>query len=123
MRRTPAAIQVLTLLHTAIGLDNGAALRPPRGWSNWNRWQNRINASIFRETAEFMRTSGLLAAGYEYVTLGGIGYANGSTVPKGNITRNASGHLQTDSIRFPGGNKGVRALAEQLRGWGFRWGS
>ena len=51
-----------------------------------------------------MKESGLLAAGYNYVTLGGIGYANGSTYPdgqhgwpsgtKGAITRNASGFLQ-----------------------------
>jgi hypothetical protein len=112
----------LVLLIQSAALHNGAAIRPPLGFSNWNRWQNRINASIFRETAAFMRESGLLAAGYEYVTLGGIGYANGST-PGGNITRNASGHLQSDPIRFPGGNEGIRKLAEELRSWGFKWGS
>ena len=30
------------------------------------------------DTAKFMQSSGLQAAGYSYVTLGGIGYANGS---------------------------------------------
>ena len=61
-----------------------------------------------------MQTSalpGLLAAGYDLVTLGGIGYANGSTFPDGqqgwgpggpgNITRNASGHLQVTSPANP----------------------
>ena len=99
---------MLSILPLVWSLDNGAARRPPLGWSNWNRWQNRINSSIFRETAQFMRDSGLLAAGFEYVTLGGIGYANGSS-PGGNITRNASGHLQSDPIRFPGGNDGMCA--------------
>jgi hypothetical protein len=87
-----------------------------------NRWQNRINASTFRETALFMRDSGLLAAGYEFVTLGGIGYANGSS-PGGNISRNATGHLQSDPRRFPGGNEGVRQLTDEVRRLGLKWGS
>ena len=113
---------VVFLLTRADALANGAAVRPPLGWSNWNRWQNRINASIFHETAAFMRQSGLLAAGYKYITLGGIGYANGSEAG-GTITRNATGHLQSDLRRFPGGNEGIRKLADELRAWGFRWGS
>ena len=80
-----------------------------------------------------MKESGLLAAGYNYITLGGIGYAQGGTwapgahgwgpAGKGNITRNASGHLQVDPVRFPGGNEGMRALTAQIRKMGFRWGS
>ena len=55
--------------------------KPALGWSNWNSFANNINSSLFRETASCMKDSGLLAAGYTYVTLGGIGYANGSTSP------------------------------------------
>ena len=109
------------------------AKTPPMGYSNWNGFHNKINTSLFIETATFLKKSGLLAAGYDLVTLGGIGYANGSTwnsseqgwpggIP-GNITRNATGFLQVDPVRFPGGNEGMRKLASDLRGMGFRWGS
>ena len=57
-------------------------LKPPvLGYSNWNGFHNKINSSLFRDTAKFMKDSGLQAAGYNYITLGGIGYANGSTWP------------------------------------------
>jgi hypothetical protein len=95
-------------------------------------FHNRINSSLFRDTAKFMKAHGFLAAGYNYVTLGGIGYANGSTWPDsqhgwgpdgpGNITRNASGYLQVDPIRFPGGNEGMRQLTDEIRAMGYKWG-
>lgn len=103
-------------------LDNGVARSPPLGYSNWNYFHNKINASIFHDTAKFMKDNGFLEAGYNYITLGGIGYANGST-PGGNITRNASGHMQVDPIRFPGGNEGMRKLIEEIISLGFKWGS
>ena len=68
--------------------NNSVARTPPLGFSNWNYWRNNFNASVFRETAKFMRDKGFLQAGYNYITLGGIGYAAGAT-PGGNITRNA----------------------------------
>ena len=36
-----------------------------------------------------MKDRGFLSAGYTYITLGGIGYANNSQ-PGGNITRNST---------------------------------
>jgi hypothetical protein len=121
-----AAAAATTAVDAAPGLQT-----PAMGWSNWNSFANNINASLFRETAAFMKESGLLAAGYTYVTLGGIGYANGSTSPaaskghghiKTNISRNATGYLQVDPLRFPGGNEGMRALASDVRALGFKWG-
>lgn len=41
-------------------------------------------------SSAFMKEKGFLDAGYNYITLGGIGYLNNSA-PGGNITRNASG--------------------------------
>ena len=110
------------LASTVLSLNNGVALTPPLGFSNWNYWANDINASIFLDTAAFMNASGLLAAGFNYLTLGGIGYANGSTAG-GNITRNATGHLQVDPVKFPGGNDGFAAMTDAVRALGFRWGS
>ena len=77
-----------------------------------------------------MRDKGFLQAGYNYITLGGIGYAAGAT-PGGNITRNATGFLQVDPVKFPGdaatgveaGNAAMRALVDELRGMGYKWGA
>ena len=106
--------------------------RPMMGYSNWNGFHNRINTSLFKDTATFMKSSGLLAAGYDFVTLGGIGFAEGATwnssehgwgpLGPGNITRNATGYLQCDPVRFPGGNEGMRKLTDEVRSMGFKWG-
>ena len=102
------------------------------GYNNWNAFHNRINSSLFLDTATFMKQNGLLDAGYNYVTLGGIGYAEGATwnatshgwgpLGPGNITRNATGYLQCDPVRFPGGNEGMRKLTDSIREMGFKWG-
>jgi hypothetical protein len=36
-------------------------------------WHNNINASLFLDVAAFMKSEGFLAAGYNFITLGGIG--------------------------------------------------
>eukprot|EP00039_Didymoeca_costata_P021632 m.345013 g.345013 ORF g.345013 m.345013 type:complete len:671 (+) comp25672_c0_seq1:63-2075(+) len=102
--------------------NNGAAVTPPRGFSNWNMWHNNFNASLFRSVAQFMKDSGLQQAGYNFITLGGIGYAN-SSGPGQNITRNASGYLVVDPTKFPGGNNGMKVLTDDIRMMGFKWGS
>ena len=131
-RAAAAALLPLLCATWREALGAPGALTPPMGYSNWNGFHNKINTSLFLETARFMKQSGLLAAGYDLVTLGGIGYANGSTFPAGqsgwgpggpgNITRNASGYLQVDPVRFPGGNEGMRTLTDQVRALGFKWG-
>ena len=91
-----------------------------------NFFHNNFNSSIFLETSKFMKEKGFLAAGYNYMTLGGIGYANGSTcqpVSACNITRNATGFLQVDPAKFPGGNDGFTQMTDQIRAMGYKWGS
>ena len=100
--------------------DNGAARTPTRGWQNWNAFHNEFNASLTLEIAHFLRDSGLLAAGFEYITLGGMGFAEHGDpedmpgyphIPRQNITRNSSGHLQVDPARFPGPGSSAMCLA------------
>lgn len=132
---TVAAAQLRVVALYALALAAAAApgpTKPVLGYSNWNGFHNKINASLFIDTAKFMKSSGLLAAGYNYVTLGGIGYAEGATwndtqhgwgpAGPGNITRNATGFLQCDPVRFPGGNEGMRKLVDDVRSMGFKWG-
>ena len=63
-----------------------------------NGFHNKINTSLFVETATFMKDSGLLAAGYDLVTLGGIGYANGSTWPDGQQGWGPAGPIPFPSV-------------------------
>ena len=89
-------------------------------------FHNKFNSSLFLETSKFMTEKGFSAASYNYMTLGGIGYANGSTcqsVSACNITRNATGFLQVDPGKFPGGNDGFVQITDQIRAMGCKWGS
>jgi hypothetical protein len=84
------------LMVSVTALENGVARLPPMGYNQWNFFHNNFNSSLFLQTSKFMKDKGFLAAGYNYMTLGGIGYANGSTCQPAslcNITRNATGLL------------------------------
>ena len=49
--------------------NNGVALTPPMGWSSWNTFRNSIDEKLIKDTAEAMKKTGLLDAGYKYVNL------------------------------------------------------
>ena len=53
-------------LHTPAGerYENSTALTPPMGWSSWNTFRNTIDENLIKSTAEAMKKSGLLDAGY-----------------------------------------------------------
>ena len=58
---------------------NNAALTPPMGWSSWNTFRNNINEQLILDTADAMKKSGLLDAGYQYVNLTIVGTARYAT--------------------------------------------
>ena len=64
-------LDALLLPLGCLGLDNGLGLSgPAMGWSSWNFFQCAgLNASVIMETADAMASSGLQAAGYEYVNI------------------------------------------------------
>jgi hypothetical protein len=125
MRRAPPGTVMLAVLlgcGPALGWENGAARQPLMGWQNWNSLQNSFNATVVIELAHFMKDGGLLAAGYNFITLGGMGFAeNGDPqavpgfpkIPRQNITRNVTGYLQADASRFPGPGSTPACLDEQ----------
>ena len=47
----------------------GLAMTPPMGWNSWNTFQVNIDEQLIKETAEAMISSGMLAAGYNYIVL------------------------------------------------------
>lgn len=48
---------------------NNLAETPPMGWNSWNKFRTRIDDKTIREIADAMVSSGMKAAGYEYVNI------------------------------------------------------
>src|SRR5262249_44017944 len=71
---------------------------PPMGWNSWNKFACKVNEQLIRETADAMVSSGMKAAGYQYVNIDDCWMA-----PQ----RDAEGRLQADPVRFPSGIKAV----------------
>jgi alpha-galactosidase len=57
------------------------------GWNSWNHFSSRVNDSIVRASADRLVSSGLAAAGYQYINIDdcweGSRDANGNIVPNG----------------------------------------
>src|SRR3989442_594347 len=84
--------------------------RPPMGWNSWNKFHCDINEELIRETADAMVSSGLKAAGYQYVNIDDCWMA-----PQ----RDAEGRLQADPVRFP---SGIKAVADYVHARGLKLG-
>jgi hypothetical protein len=115
------ALLLLCQLQEVVALDNGAALRPPLGWQNWNGFSMGFNASLFRTMAQSMKENGLLAAGYDMISAGGNTYPHQGMPPWNStnssnianiIVRNKSGYYQIDPARFPGPGSSTDCLNE-----------
>lgn len=49
--------------------SNGVALTPPMGWNSWNKFGCNINDALIRATVDAMVSSGMQAAGYQYINI------------------------------------------------------
>ncbi len=85
------------------------AATPPMGWNSWNTFQCNISESLIEATADAMVSSGMQAAGYQYVNLDDC-WMNG---------RDSSGNLQWNASKFP---SGIPALAAYVHGKGLKLG-
>jgi alpha-galactosidase len=79
------------------------------GWNSWNTFECNISESLIEATADAMVSSGMQAAGYEYVNLDDC-WMDG---------RDASGNLQWNASKFP---SGIPALASYVHGKGLKLG-
>lgn len=53
----------------AAALGNGNALTPPMGWNSWNSLGTEVTQEQVVQTIDFMAANGLVAAGYDTVTI------------------------------------------------------
>ena len=85
------------------------AATPPLGWNSWNTFGCNISESLIEATADAMVSSGMQAAGFEYVNLDDC-WMDG---------RDASGNLQWNASKSP---SGIPALADYVHGKGLKLG-
>ena len=84
----------------AYALGNGLALTPPLGWNDWNSYGCNVSESLIKQTADKIVSSGLAAAGYQYVNIDDCWMQH---------SRDSSGNLQPDYSKFPDGISGTAA--------------
>ncbi|TMR13874.1 alpha-galactosidase [Nonomuraea turkmeniaca] len=94
----------------AAALDNGLARTPQMGWNDWNTFFCNVNESLIRQTADVMVSSGMAAAGYEYVNIDDCWSTR---------SRDANGNLVPDPQKFP---SGMKALADYVHSKGLKLG-
>lgn len=82
---------------------------PVMGWSSWNNFRINISEGIIRGQADAMVSSGMQAAGYQYVNTDD-GYFGG---------RDANGNLLANPTKFP---SGMKALADYIHSKGLKAG-
>jgi alpha-galactosidase len=89
---------------------NGLAGTPPMGFNAWNGYGCNVSAARIESTATYLHTSGMQAAGYEYVNIDDCWLAH---------ERNASGELVADPAKFP---QGIPAVARYVHSLGLKLG-
>ncbi|HEV2348183.1 MAG TPA: glycoside hydrolase family 27 protein, partial [Actinocrinis sp.] len=109
---TAAVVPVVLLSSSAPAraLSNGLALTPPMGWNDWNAFGCNVSESLVEQTAQYMVTSGMKAAGYQYVNIDDCWMTS---------SRDASGNLVADPNKFP---DGMKAVADYVHGLGLKLG-
>ncbi len=86
------------------------AATPPMGWNDWYAFQCNLNEPLIEQTADTMVSSGMQAAGYQYVNLDDCWLSH---------NRDASGNLQADPVKFP---HGIKAVADYVHARGLKLG-
>ena len=96
---------------SAQGSDRQAqvAPTPPMGWNSWNKFACHVNEQLIRETADAMVSSGMKAAGYQYVNIDDCWQVN----------RDVQGNIVADPAGFP---SGIKVLAEYVHSKGLKLG-
>jgi len=104
------ATSVILLTPAASGQSSASlAQTPPMGWNSWNKFGCNVSDKLIREMADAMVSSGMQAAGYQYVNIDDCWQ----------VSRDASGTIVADPTRFP---EGMKALADYVHSKGLKLG-
>ena len=111
MKKLTTIIAALALLSnfTYAQKWEGLADTPQMGWNSWNKFEDKINEQLIRETADVMVEKGLLDAGYIYLNLDDHWHGE----------RDAQGFIHEDSEKFP---SGMKSLGDYIHAKGLKFG-
>lgn len=84
---------------------------PAMGWNSFNSFRLDVTEALVKQTADKLVSTGLAAAGYEYVNMDG-GWSQ--------TTRTSTGQLQAKTAAFP---SGIPALAAYVHDRGLKFGA
>ncbi|PYU86001.1 MAG: alpha-galactosidase, partial [Acidobacteria bacterium] len=93
---TVALLAPATLSQTSL-----LAPTPPMGWNSWNKFGCNVSDKLIREMADAVVSSGMQAAGYQYVNIDDCWQ----------VSRDPQGTIVADPQRFP---SGMKALADYV---------
>jgi len=85
------------------------AKTPPMGWNSWNKFGCNVSDRLIREMADAMVSSGMQAAGYQYVNIDDCWQ----------VSRDAQGTIVADPTRFA---SGIKAVADYVHSKGLKLG-
>ena len=85
------------------------AKTPPLGWNSWNKFGCDVSEPLIREMADAMVTSGMKAAGYQYIVIDDCWQ----------VARDDRGRIVADPKRFPAG---IKAVADYVHAQGLKFG-
>ena len=88
---------------------NQLALTPQMGWNSWNKFTDKVNEQLIRETADAMVASGMKDAGFQYVNIDDCWQGQ----------RDAQGFIHENPKKFP---SGMKALADYVHARGLKLG-
>ncbi|MCX4745749.1 alpha-galactosidase [Kitasatospora sp. NBC_01287] len=84
----------VTTAPPAAALGNGTALTPPMGWNSWNSLSTSVNEQEVQQTIDYMSANGLVAAGYNTVTIDDGWSLRHRTGQSTDLVENSYGALQ-----------------------------
>jgi alpha-galactosidase len=90
--------------------NNGLALTPPMGWNNYNHFGCAVGASTIEQQADAMVSSGLKAAGYQYINIDDCWSTK---------NRDSNGNMVPDPSKYP---NGISAVANYVHSKGLKLG-
>src|SRR2546427_4147280 len=105
------AVAGATLLDLPASAQTSSSLAqtPPMGWNSWNKFACNVSDKLIREMADAMVSSGMQAAGYQYVNIDDCWQ----------VSRDPQGAIVADPQRFP---SGMKVLADYVHSKGLKLG-
>jgi alpha-galactosidase len=107
---------MLLVLFIVFGVQSAAAEKPQLartpvlGWNSWNHFGCNVSESLIKETADALVSSGLAAAGYNYINLDDCWQAS---------FRDEHNRIAADPEKFP---SGMKSLADYIHSKGLKFG-